>query len=102
MRAAEALAAERINSPLEGTDGELLIGATLDELVRRSLVGYEVSRTTVKNMVRAGDLQVIGRLQLEWMERPCAVYAPCTRMPVWAQQAAAAELLAIADGWART
>lgn len=91
--AREALAAaarwwqgQRTYSPLEGLDGELLIGATWYELRQRACLARGHGANVLKNMVRDGELRKIGRTMVEGYDRAMGVYAPCEpELPRWAQ-----------------
>lgn len=91
--AREALAAaarwwqgQRRVSPLEGLDGELLIGATWYELRQRACLARGHGAQVLKNMVRDGELCRIGRTIVEGYDRPMGVYAPAeAALPRWAQ-----------------
>lgn len=72
-------------APLEGLDGELLIGATWHELRQRACLGRELNGQVLKNMVRAGELRRIGRVLAYGLPRPVGVYAPADPpLPGWA------------------
>lgn len=79
QRAAQALYQQRLTAPLEGQQGEILIGATSLELATRAQVGRDATRETLKNMVRAGELTIVGRIRPEWSSRSLSVYAPAPR-----------------------
>ena len=51
-------------------------GATLLELVHRSQVGYQVARNLVPKLKDRGQLQIVGKRQVDYRNRPVAEYAP--------------------------
>lgn len=69
-------------------------GAHFLDLAHRSLVGADVARVTLGNMVRAGELQVIGRAAIPGVCRPVNLYAPPSVV------ADPAELAEVMRGWA--
>ncbi len=67
LQAAHAIRLERASS------GQ---GATLQELVRRSQVGYQVARNLVPKLKTRGQLQIVGSRKVDGRNRPAAEYAP--------------------------
>ena len=51
-------------------------GATLQELVHRSQVGYKVARALVPKLKDRGQLQIVGERKVDYRNRPVAEYAP--------------------------
>lgn len=49
-------------------------GPTLQELAAAARVGYEAAMYTVKNLTRAGELQVVRTRRVEYRNRPVAEY----------------------------
>lgn len=85
LAAVKAIARERLMCPLEGTDGDLLIGATGQEMAQRAQVGWATAIETIKNMVVAGELLKLGKHRPEWSARAVWVYAAATPQMRWAQ-----------------
>lgn len=71
-------------------------GVTWRQLAQHAQVGYEAARGTVKNMVRAGELQVVGQATMPRSRRPMALYAPAG-----VHAAGAAELSSALGAWSR-
>lgn len=67
LQAAHAIRVERAQS------GQ---GATLQELVHRSQVGYQVARALVPKLKDRGQLQIVGERKVDYRNRPVAEYAP--------------------------
>jgi hypothetical protein len=57
-------------------------GPTLRELAERACVGYDAAMATVKNMTRAGALEVVDERAVPYRNRPVAEYAPAGSRPV--------------------
>jgi hypothetical protein len=70
-------------------------GATWRELVRHALVGELMGRRTVMNMVRAGELLVVGTRKVPGVCRPVLLLAP-RRSPAPVQWQ---PLAAAVQGW---
>jgi hypothetical protein len=49
---------------------------TLREIATKAQVGFESAMYTVKNMTRAGELEVAGAKRVEYRNRPVATYRP--------------------------
>jgi hypothetical protein len=56
-------------------------GATWRDLAEVTCVGYSAARETVRNMVAAGELIVIGSRPVEGARRPMSLYAPRPAAP---------------------
>jgi hypothetical protein len=54
-------------------------GATVRELAACANVGYNAALETIRNMKRAGDLEIAGELEVPYRNRPVAEYAPRDR-----------------------
>lgn len=54
-------------------------GPTLKELANKACVGYSDAMHTLKNLTRAGELEVAGTRRVEYRNRPVAEYA----RPAW-------------------
>lgn len=67
-------------------------GATWRQLAAASMVGYDLARMTVENMVRAGHLVVVGRAAVPGSCRPMNLCA----LPSALAAAALAEPMAVA------
>lgn len=76
LQAAQRLAEQRRVAPLVGTDGKPLVGATWLELMAAANCGRDATQATLKNMVRAHDLDIVGHVREGHSDRPLAVYAP--------------------------
>lgn len=50
-------------------------GATFVQFAHRSCVGLDDARATLRDMARAGDLEVIGQTRMEGVCRPVNLYA---------------------------
>lgn len=57
------------------------IGATWRDLAAAACVGLAAAATTVKNMVRAGELVKVGHRRTPGARRPMALYAPAQATP---------------------
>lgn len=81
LQAAVQWAEQRKAAPLTGTDGRALVGGTWLELMATACCGRDVTRATLKNMVRAEELEIVGYVREDHSDRPLAVYAPVVREP---------------------
>ncbi len=74
--AAGRLLQQRMAAPLVGLDGQPVMGATWREIAAEAQVGWEAARGCVKNMVRSGELAMVGLVREEHSARAVGVYAP--------------------------
>lgn len=54
-------------------------GVTVRELAASANVGYIAALETIRNMKRAGDLEIAGELEVPYRNRPVAEYVPADR-----------------------
>lgn len=73
--ALEWFEAQRRVSPLVGSDGEPLIGATWPELMQKTGTSWKLCSSTLSNLLRAGELIEVGRVRMKRRGRPLNVYA---------------------------
>ena len=52
------------------------VGATWRTLGQRACVGANAARVTAENMLRAGELRVLGTVRVPGVSRPMALLAP--------------------------
>lgn len=57
-------------------------GATWRDLAVQACVGFEAARITIKNMQRAGVLEVVGQTRVQGSRRPLSLYAPAQQPAV--------------------
>jgi len=92
LQAAQAIRSERSDS------GQ---GATLQELVHRSQVGYKVARALVAKMKARGQLVKVGERQVEYRNRKVDEYAPAAQAPDLASGPGWVALDGCVQGWMR-
>lgn len=73
LQAAQALKIERAAS------GQ---GATLQELVSRSCLGYKIARATLANLRRRGKIEIVRTRRVAWCNKPVSEYLPAIEVAV--------------------
>ncbi len=68
-------------------------GFTYRDLARHAKVGYEAARTTLKRMVKDGDLRPVGTQPVKGCKRPLSTYKLASA------PAGAADLFCVIRGW---
>lgn len=54
-------------------------GGTWRDIAAAACVGFELGRHTIKNMVRAGELQRVRPIRVEWSRREVDLLAPAAQ-----------------------
>jgi hypothetical protein len=90
----------RRDEPLQGLDGQPLIGATWPELRQKACLARGHGAQVLKNMVHAGELRRIGRTLPAGADRAIGVFA--LAKPIEPHSAAFAPVAEAVEAMART
>jgi hypothetical protein len=74
-------------------------GGTFRDLAQLACVGYQAAEATAKNMARAGELAVVGKVRVPNVRRPMNKYAPAEQGENWIT--GATSLSRVMQGWNR-
>lgn len=85
----EALHSVALSLPLDQ-------GLNYRDFAAKACVGFDAAHTTIKNMARAGELDVVKTDRVDWSRRPVAFYG------IRRATSASAELARVINEWPTT